>query len=322
MTHYDVFNGDADGICSLQQLRLSHPHTSVLVTGVKRDIELLAPLKVLPGDKLTVLDISLEKNRVPLLQHLEAGASINYFDHHYADDIPTHPRLRTYIDTSADTCTSLIVNSFLRDKHLAWAVVGAFGDSLDDHARRSASTLSYSSDQLKDLRQLGISINYNAYGEAVKDLFFAPADLFRALHPYANPLDFLRDSPIPKTLQEGYESDLAEANKLKPRHAEQAYAIYELPNAPWARRVSGVFGNELSQKHPERAHALLTHQPRGGFLVSVRAPANLRQGADTVCRQFSSGGGRKGAAGINFLPEAEVDRFIEIFRTVYGNTPP
>jgi hypothetical protein len=113
-----------------------------------------------------------------------------------------------------------------------------------------------------------------------------------------------------------------EANKLKPRHAEQAYAVYELPNAPWARRVSGVFGNDLSQKHPERAHALLTHQSSGGFLVSVRAPANLRQGADTVCRQFPSGGGRKGAAGINFLPEADVDRFIDIFRTVYGNTSP
>jgi hypothetical protein len=42
MTHYDVFNGDADGICALQQLRLAEPGTSVLVTGVKRDIGLLA----------------------------------------------------------------------------------------------------------------------------------------------------------------------------------------------------------------------------------------------------------------------------------------
>lgn len=318
MTHYDVFNGDADGICGLQQLRLAHSHSSVLVTGVKRDIALLAPLKVLPGDKLTVLDISLEKNRTPLVQLLEAGASVSYFDHHYADDIPTHPRLRTFIDTSANTCTSLIVNNFLEGKHLPWAVVGAFGDSLDDQARQAASPLGYSIDQLTELRQLGIGINYNAYGETVKDLHFEPGDLFRALHPYANPLDFLRDSPIPKILQQGYESDLAEANKLKARHTEGTYAIYELPNAPWARRVSGVFGNELSQKQPDRAYALLTHRPGDGFLVSVRAPANNRQGADTVCRQFPTGGGRKAAAGINFLPESDVDRFIAVFRSVFG----
>ena len=43
--HYDVFNGDADGIIALLQLRLSkhkpHPKESILVTGVKRDISLL-----------------------------------------------------------------------------------------------------------------------------------------------------------------------------------------------------------------------------------------------------------------------------------------
>ena len=39
---YDVFNGDADGICALIQLRLAEPRPdAVLVTGVKRDIQLL-----------------------------------------------------------------------------------------------------------------------------------------------------------------------------------------------------------------------------------------------------------------------------------------
>jgi hypothetical protein len=36
---YDVFNGDADGICALVQLRLAKPIQSNLITGVKRDIE-------------------------------------------------------------------------------------------------------------------------------------------------------------------------------------------------------------------------------------------------------------------------------------------
>lgn len=41
MKIYDVFNGDADGICALVQLRLASPADSVLITGVKRDIELM-----------------------------------------------------------------------------------------------------------------------------------------------------------------------------------------------------------------------------------------------------------------------------------------
>ena len=34
--HIDVFNGDADGICALIQLRLVSPMAAHLVTGVKR----------------------------------------------------------------------------------------------------------------------------------------------------------------------------------------------------------------------------------------------------------------------------------------------
>ena len=40
----DVFNGDADGLCALHQLRLAEPLADAqLVTGVKRDIALLDP---------------------------------------------------------------------------------------------------------------------------------------------------------------------------------------------------------------------------------------------------------------------------------------
>lgn len=41
MNFIDVFNGDADGICALHQLRLVNPIESKLVMGVKRDIALL-----------------------------------------------------------------------------------------------------------------------------------------------------------------------------------------------------------------------------------------------------------------------------------------
>ena len=35
MADFDVFNGDADGICALVQLRQVEPRDSKLITGVK-----------------------------------------------------------------------------------------------------------------------------------------------------------------------------------------------------------------------------------------------------------------------------------------------
>ncbi|WP_363153578.1 hypothetical protein [Thiobacillus sp.] len=57
----DVFNGDADGLCALHQLRLADPADSELVTGPKRDISLLKRVQAHAGDRITVLDIALSK---------------------------------------------------------------------------------------------------------------------------------------------------------------------------------------------------------------------------------------------------------------------
>ena len=64
--HFDVYNGDADGICSLLQLRLENPLMAERVTGVKRDISLLERVQANAGDHVTVLDISMAKNREAL----------------------------------------------------------------------------------------------------------------------------------------------------------------------------------------------------------------------------------------------------------------
>ena len=80
--NYDIFNGDADGIIALLQLRLADPINAELVTGVKRDIKLVEKVDVQAGDELTVLDISMEKNMVGLEQALAQGAHVFYADHH------------------------------------------------------------------------------------------------------------------------------------------------------------------------------------------------------------------------------------------------
>lgn len=319
MTIYDIFNGDADGICALHQLRLAHPANSILVTGVKRDISLLAQIQAEAGDKITVLDIAMSKNREALLLALERGAQVQYFDHHIPGDIPTHPQLTTFIDTCPSICTSLLVNNYLNGQFLIWAVVAAFGDNMHESAIHASKTLQLTTIQLNTLQQLGECINYNAYGESLQDLYFHPADLYQIMHHYRDPFTFIHEEPVFETLKSGYIEDIALAKKLKPEVESAAGAIYILPDAPWSRRISGVFGNLLATAFPLKAHAILTKRTNGGFVVSVRAPLATKNGADKVCGQFETGGGRKGAAGINCLPENQFDRFNQIFNTTFSH---
>ncbi|WP_305909898.1 DHH family phosphoesterase [Methylomarinum sp. Ch1-1] len=315
----DVFNGDADGICALVQLRLDRPAQTQLVTGVKRDIELLKRVEVNDGDRVTVLDISLAKNRPYLEQILARGAGVFYVDHHQSGEIPHHPGLQTIIDTDAATCTSLLVNRYLKGKYQAWAVAAAFGDNLHDSALKAASALDLSSDEIEQLKDLGICINYNSYGSSLDDLHFAPDRLYNELCPFASPFDFIRENAgIHQQLLDGYAADMAEAAKISPEFHNEQVAVYILPDASWARRVSGVFGNHLANQKPERAHAVISHNDKGGFLVSVRAPLTNKTGADELCSLFATGGGRKAAAGINHLPQAELGRFIQALAEKYA----
>lgn len=317
MSSFDVFNGDADGLCALHQLRLADPADAELVTGPKRDISLLKRVRAQAGDHVTVLDIALSKNRDALDRLLAAGAQVRYFDHHQPGDIPEHPNFEPHIDTDANVCTSLLVNRHLQGAQLAWAVTGAFGDNLADAARQAAGPLSLSGEQLAQLQSLGECLNYNGYGETLDDLFFDPADLYRRLRPFADPFAFIAESPAYPTLKAGYQEDMARAVAVSAAEARASGRIFLLPAEKWARRISGVFGNRLAVESPAQAHAVLTAKPDGGYVVSVRAPLAAKSGADELCSQFDTGGGRKGAAGINHLPESELGRFIATFFAVF-----
>jgi len=318
MTCYDVFNGDADGLCALHQLRLAEPLDSVLVTGVKRDIALLKRVQARAGDAITVLDVSLDKNRDALDTVLASGATVRYVDHHHPGEIPRHENLSTHIDTDATVCTGLLVDRLLEGRHRAWAITAAFGDNLFDSARTAAEGLSLSAARLDTLQELGMLMNYNGYGATLDDLLFDPADLYRRLSPYADPFDFIENDDAFATLGRGYADDRAQVNALEAAHENETTALYRLPDAAWARRIGGVWANELAQESPARAHALLTERADGAFVVSVRAPLLQRSGADELCGGFETGGGRKAAAGINRLPPDQVERFTQAFVARYG----
>jgi hypothetical protein len=317
MRWIDVFNGDADGLCALHQLRLAEPADAELVTGPKRDTVLLDRVTAGAGDVVSVLDISLDRNRDALVRLLGRGAKVRWFDHHYAGEIPAHPLLEAHIDSAADVCTSIIVDRHLGGRHRAWAVVAAFGDGLPDAAGALADSLRLSSAQQATLRSLGEDLNYNAYGESEAELMVPPAELYRRLRRYADPFAFAEREPIIARLSERRSADLAAALAIAPYRACARGDVYVLPDAPWSRRVTGTLANHLAARVPERAYAVLV-PVSGGYAVSIRAPRAAPTGAARLARAFPTGGGREAAAGIDLLPASELEPFVAAFERAFA----
>ncbi|MDD2463834.1 MAG: acetyltransferase [Desulfobulbus sp.] len=319
----DVFNGDADGICALHQLRLHAPCPQArLVTGVKRDIALLSRLLEERQSRITVLDISLDRNREALTQLLDQGNQVFYADHHYSGNIPVAQALETHIDPSPLVCTSLIIDGLLAGKYRPWAIVGAFGDNIDDVATNLAASLELTDQEIASLREIGRLLNYNGYGMAESDLLFSPAELFREVSRFADPLAMELGSAVLARLRQGYGEDMTRAAALTPCHSSASGRVYCLPEATWAKRVVGVFANQLAREQPDMAHATLIPRVDGSYLVSVRAPLATRQGADALCRRFVTGGGRAAAAGINALPSQQLDDFLAAFTAHFAEPLP
>ncbi|MFW1146091.1 DHH family phosphoesterase [Vibrio parahaemolyticus] len=317
--NYDIFNGDADGIIALLQLRLADPIDSQLITGVKRDIKLVEKVDVQADDELTVLDISMEKNMVGLEQALAQGAHVFYADHHKAGDIPQHGNLDAHIDLDANMCTALIVDKLLEGRFHTWAITAAYGDNLIAKADALADQAGLNNEQKAQLKELGTLINYNGYGSKVDDLHFHPADLYRALVQYISPFEVIEDKASPYyQLQSAYQQDMDAAQAVPATHESDTLKLFELPNTAASRRISGVYGNWLANQNPDSAHAVLTENADGTYTVSLRAPLNNKQGAVAVCGQFPTGGGREAAAGINALRKEDVNAFIDAVETYYA----
>lgn len=319
MVCFDVFNGDADGLCALHQLRLCQPRDATLVTGVKRDIALVERLPRVPGASVTVLDVSLARNRCAVLERLACGMFFTYFDHHAPGEPLVHPGLTSHIDTSADVCTSMLVDRQLGGVHRRWAIVGAFGDNLVATALQLGAALALGPAQLARLRELGESLNYNAYGDSQADLFISTVEVYRRMLPFTDPLQFIEAEPVLHTIRKGYQADLARARQIRPQQPCAGAMVWLLPDAPWSRRIRGVLANTLVQDHPEQAHAVIASDGKQGHVVSVRAPRTRPRGAAELCMAFPTGGGRSAAAGIDHLPDGMVDAFVRAFAQAFGN---
>ena len=327
MTRSYAFNGDADGLCALQQLRLAGAsaaeRAATLITGVKRDIALLGRVeRGGRGDDCTVLDISLDVNRAGLLALLETGVA--------------GPLLR----------------SPLRWRHPAGREAGAHIDlqpeRVHEHARRSVPGTDVQGAgrspapsatacptrggrwpggralrrrRPSAAQELGVAVNYNAYGETIADLHVPPVELADEMLGLRRPAGVRRR--VGRVPQAG--------RRLSRRHGAGAPARAVAPGPgrdrlsaagpAWARRASGTLANDLAKANAGSAVAIVSSKTDGGYLVSVRVPRDGTTSAEEFCREFPTGGGRRTAAGINNLPAEALNDFVTAFEGVRRLTP-
>jgi nanoRNase/pAp phosphatase (c-di-AMP/oligoRNAs hydrolase) len=248
------------------------------VTGVKRDIELLANITPESGDEIICMDISLARNHSRARELCDRGFKITWFDHHLAGE-PIEG-LDAHIDTSSNVCTAKIVENFLGVKS-EWAEVALHGDGLSVHSSRP------------DFKELGELLNYNGYGADLDDLHFHPDKLMRLCLESKTPEKFLQ-TPAFETLKKGFADDMRNVESIN-----EVDGIYLLPNEAWARRVVGVMAHRINSTGPG-PHVIAID--KGNTLqVSLRG----NDGIGDICSMFG-GGGRATAGGIDALPKEEI----------------
>jgi hypothetical protein len=305
----DVCNGDADGLCALLQWRLAHPANAETVTGLKREHDLLSRVSAVAGDEVTVIDMAFEPHRAQVLRLLEAGVRVRYVDHHLCEPVPAHPLLEAHLNADSHICSGLLINQLLGGRFARWAVVCAHGDNLHASAEGLGRRIGLNIEQQQRLRRLGEAINHNACGDALEDVLVPPCDLLRQLMDQPDPLAPL---PIAEALLQRLDADMARGESLQPARSGPGAALWQLPDAAWARRASGSLANRWANQHPDLACAVMRPTAGGCWLVSVRAPRSQPFGAADLCRSFG-GGGRHAAAGIDALPDADRSAFEQAF---------
>ena len=133
--NFDVFNGDARRNLRAAAITTYGPRVmrrSLRVSSV------ISPYSLEWRRSLETTSRCLiflwQKNQQPLRRLLDSDVTVDYVDHHAPGDIPKHRGLTVTISEASEVCTALLMNGRLRGAQVAWAVVGAFGDNLDEPA--------------------------------------------------------------------------------------------------------------------------------------------------------------------------------------------
>ncbi len=313
MTAIDVFHGDADGLCSIQQIRLAEPlNERQVVSGGLSQHSLLMSILTAENRDILMLDLPLERNLVSLKQLLKQGCRVRCFDHHISSEQPEHERLELHLDASPETCTSLLVNKHLNGAHQEWAAVGAFGDNMPSEAKKLLQGSGLSENDVEQLQSLAELLNYNAYGDLLNAGHLSVTEMHYNMMAYDNPLDFIKENERLARIGKVMKEDLEHARKLLIVEDQPDGLVYILRPREPVRRVRKVWLGQLGRQYPDKALLIALENHDGSFDASIRAPLNSPSDAWKVAERFG-GGGREGAASVKCLPSTEVVNFLDIF---------
>jgi hypothetical protein len=186
-----------------------------------------------------------------------------------------------------------------------------------DLAMNMAKSENLNEDQIILLKQIGLVVNYNSYGQTVADLFFPPEEIAKAVKACGSDVfRFTEQSDIFPTLLENFSADMSSAVCQEPYSISDNAVIYTLPNEGWTHRIMGSFSNHLVSTNKDLACAIAVLNSDGTYRISVRSSINNPYGAGDLCKKFS-GGGREKAGGVNNLNASEIDNFKKEFERTF-----
>ena len=198
--NYDFFNGDADGIISLNQYRMFSDTDSELFTGVKRDVNLLRHGLQIKNSRFFVFDVSLLSNHDDAEAVLKNGNKMIWFDHHEPGDTELGDNFTPKINTDPNYCTNLLVDHHVDGMYRPWTICGAYGDNL--HELADELNPYFTKKSMDKLKEVGETLNYNGYGIKESDLTVHPKEVYIDIHKYESPFEYRKKSEVYNKIHE------------------------------------------------------------------------------------------------------------------------
>ena len=142
-----------------------------------------------------------------------------------------------------------------------------------------AKSESLSDEQVLILKQIGLVVNYNSYGQTIEDLFYSPEEIAEAARACGSDIfKFLEQGDIFSTLLENFNADMSSAVCQEPFSISENGVIYTLPNEAWTHRIMGSFSNHLVSTNKNLACAIAVLNSDGTYRISVRSSINNPHG--------------------------------------------
>ena len=96
-------------------------------------------------------------------------------------------------------------------------------------------------------------------GELLSYPLFNSSHLFNNAAEYSSTCSYINEGTVAIAKQTySYQHDLEKGLSVKPYKATEKAAMLVLPDEAWAYRISGVLGNELTNRHPNCMHVILS----------------------------------------------------------------